>query len=460
MKATQMNENEDQSSKISTDATIGALIEQQRFSATQILVVALVSAVLVLDGLNLQLLAYSLPAILTEWGVTKVQLSSAVGMTMIGMAIGALFGGSLGDRWGRRPALLATIALFAAMTLACGLAQNVTQLTVLRLLSGLGFGACFPSAAALVAEWVPRRRIGLAVGIITVGVPLGGMAGAMLTVLILPHWGWRGCFFAGGMLPVLIGLAAFVLMPESPAWLSRRGEPGRPDLERLARRAWGWTQPLAIDTPAPRPNGAQRSAGDRLLARANARVNIGLWLAFFTNMLVANAILAWGTAALSQLNMPLASAVSAAIPYNIASMAMAVLASILSVRLGSRGLLIGLALTGAAGSICAAIFSPMVASGAMSPLPVLAGYIVIGGAMGGIQALLFALAAHAYSTAYRSSGVGVGSAVGRIGGIVSGFGGGAILSVSSTAPFFGLAGFCLLLVAAGAIVIDRHIQPR
>lgn len=440
--------------------TIAALIERERFAPTQILVVALVSAVLVLDGLNLQLLAYSVPAILIEWSITKVQLSAAVGMTMIGMAIGALIGGSIGDRWGRRPALLATITLFAAMTLACALAQNVAQLTILRLLSGLGFGACFPNAAALVAEWVPRRRIGMAVGMISVGVPLGGMAGALLTVLILPHWGWRGCFVAGGLLPVAICLLCMTLMPESPTWLSRRGDAGRARLERLARRAWGWSGPLATATPLAAAAGAEPASAERLLDRLNARVNAGLWLAFFTNMLVANAILAWGTAALSQLGMPMASAIGAAIPYNIASMAMTVLASILSTRLGTRALLIGLSIVGAAGSLGAAIFSPMLASGAISPLPVLVGYVVIGGAMGGIQALLFALAAHAYPTAYRSSGVGVGSAFGRIGGIVSGFGGGAVLTASSTAPFFGISGALLLIVAAGALLVDRHIRPR
>lgn len=439
--------------------SIARLIEGQPLSKLQIRVIALVSAVLVLDGLSLQLLAYSVPAILADWQITKVELAPAVGMTMVGMAVGALFGGALGDRWGRRPALLGTIALFSAMTIGCSAAQNVAQLSLLRLIGGLGFGACFPNAAALVAEWVPRRRIGLAVGIVSVGVPLGGMAGALVTMIVAAYWGWRGCFLAGGLLPVAIGLFCFLLMPESPAWLSRKGEANRAQLETIARRAWHWTGPLAIDAPVASLAGVERALEDRLLVRANGRVNSGLWAAFFINMLVANAILAWGTAALSQLNMPLARAVGAAIPYNVASIGMTVLISILSVRWGSRSLLIGLSSVGAAGSLAAAAFSPMVAAGQLSPLPVLIGYVVIGGAMGGIQALLFALAAHAYPTAYRSSGVGVSSAFGRVGGIVSGFGGGVMLS-ASTASYFTACGLCLLLVAAAAILVDRHIRPR
>lgn len=444
---------------IEPSPTVAELIEQQAFSRTQILVVMLVSSVLVLDGLNLQLLAYSLPAIVKQWGISKTAVSLAVGMTMAGMTAGALVGGALGDQWGRRRALLATIGLFAFMTVGCSLSQNVVHLTAFRLLSGLGFGACFPNAAALVAEWVPRRRIGLAVGIISVGVPLGGMAGALLTVMIQPLFGWRGCFVAGGLLPALLLFVSLLVLPESPAWLARQDTLGKAGLQRLARRAWGWDGEIAT-APAPSPGnrGTGMFARESLLSSTNLRLNLGLWLAFFSNTLVANAILAWGTTALAQLNVPLQDAVRAAVPYNIASMGMTIAASLLSARLGSRKLLIGLAVGGAAGCVAAAFYSGAVAAGDISPLRVVAGYIVVGGAMGGIQALVFAVAAHAYPTAYRSAGVGVSSAIGRIGGIVSGFGGGAILSMASTTSFFGLSGLLLLLVAISALVINRHIE--
>lgn len=433
------------------------LIETRAFSRLQGIVVALVSAILILDGLNLQLLAFSVPSILADWRISKIALAPAVGMTMVGMMAGALLGGALGDRIGRRPALIVTISLFTAMTLGCATAGSVAQLAALRLLSGLGFGACFPNATALVAEWVPKRRVGLAVGLTSVGVPLGGMAGALVTLAVLPHGGWRGCFVAGGILAGGIGLLALAFLPESPAWLSTRGASRHASLERLAARAWSVAE-VGASSVDQAGGIAATAIRYRLLGRNNLRVNVGLWLAFFMNMMVANAILAWGTTALSQLRLDLTVALGVAVPYNIASMGMTLLAALLSVRVGSRVLLIGLGVAGAAACMEAALLSQGVVSHTVAPGWLLIGYIVVGGAMGGIQALLFALAAHAYPTQCRARGVGASSALGRLGGIVSGFGGGLALSQGSTAPFFTICGGGLLLVAVGAAVVDRHIR--
>lgn len=435
-------------------ATIADLIDARPISALQYLVVGLVIAILVFDGISLLILGFATPSILAEWQVTKIQLSPAVGITAIGMAAGTLLGGKLGDRWGRKPVLVNMVLLFGIADVGCAAADNTATLTAMRFVSGLGFGACFPNAAALVTEWIPRRARSQAVGIMTVGIPVGGMLGAAIAMLVLDRWGWQGSFIVAGLLSIMLGIIVAWLMPESPGWMSRSGPSAK--LDALLARAWPeekpvWA-PVASDARLkPAPGGA------KILLRSNARTNMAVWLGFFINTFVATALLAWGTTALTSMGVKLEVAIGLAVPYNIASLAFTVGASVLAARYGTRAVLIALA---AATALALALSAVLGLSGTPWIIGMAALYIVAGGLIGGIQALLFVLAANSYSLECRSTGVGTSSAVGRIGGIASSFGGGAILSVAPPAAFFGALSGAIMLIIVSAMLADRHVSPR
>lgn len=435
----------------SDDGTIAGLIDARRLSALQLLVVGLVTTIMVFDGLSLQILGYATPSILADWNVTKLQLSPAVGITAIGMAIGTLAGGKLGDRWGRKPVLVGTVFLFGLADVGCAAADNVQTLTVMRFISGLGFGACFPNAAALVAEWMPRRAISQAVGIMTVGIPVGGMVGAVVAVLVLKRWGWEGSFIVGGLLSLGLAVAIALWMPESPGWLSRQG--GSAELDALLARAWPeekptW-RPAQSDATSPAP-----AETTNILTRAHARTNMAVWLGFFINTFVATALLAWGTTALTSMGVQLAVAISLAVPYNIASLICTIGASVVAARHGTRAVMMGLA---AATAVVLASSAVLGAGGAPWLIGMATLYVVAGGLIGGIQALLFVLAANSYPLECRSTGVGASSAVGRIGGIASSFGGGAILSLASPSAFFAILSGSIFLIITSAMLADRHV---
>ncbi|WP_327752061.1 hypothetical protein VVT58_01415 [Sphingobium sp. SJ10-10] len=98
------------------DNTISDLLNTRRISNLQLLVVGLVAAIMVLEGLSLQILAYVTPTVLADWHVTKLQFSPAIGMSKFGMAAGALIGCKFGDWWGRKPVLICTVFLFSMST--------------------------------------------------------------------------------------------------------------------------------------------------------------------------------------------------------------------------------------------------------------------------------------------------------------------------------------------------------
>lgn len=434
--------------------TIAELIDGHAMSRLQLLVVGLVTLVLVFDGLSLQILGYATPSILADWQVTKVELSPAVGFTVFGMAAGTLIGGRLGDWLGRKPVLVGAVFLFGFADIGCAVAGDVQTLTIMRFVSGLAFGACFPNAAALVAEWTPRRAISQAVGIMTVGVPIGGIVGALVAMLVLNQWGWQGSFIVGGFLSLALGVAILLLMPESPGWLAKRG--ASPKLDALLMRAWPRSAASWTPSTAERPRGTP-SGETKLLTRANVRTNVALWLGFATNTFVAIALLSWGTTALTSLGVGLQTAISFAIPYNIASIVLTVGAAVAAARYGTRTVVILLAI----GASLALGFAAFLGNSGAPPIAAIGAlYIAAGGFIGGVQGLLFVMAANAYPVEYRSTGVGACSAIGRVGGIASAFGGGAILSSGTPAAFFASTSGVMLLIIVSAVLANRHVAPR
>jgi len=185
--------------------------------AAVIVILALGVLALVLDGLDSQLLAFVTPIILKEWQVDRVAFAPALAAALIGMSFGSGLGGMLGDRFGRRPVLIASTICFGIGTIAISLTNDIITLTAWRLVSGLAFGAATPNAFALAAEWMPHRARARAIGIMAVAVPLGGMIGAGASLFLLPNYGWRGTFVICGVVTIALAVVV-VLAAWKPQW--------------------------------------------------------------------------------------------------------------------------------------------------------------------------------------------------------------------------------------------------
>jgi MFS family permease len=116
-----------------------------------------------------------------------------------------------------------SILVYSIFTGACGLAQNVYQLAVFRILLGLGMGGEWACGAALVAETWPTKHRGKAMALMQSAWAVGYALAAVLTALILPFFGWRAVFFAG-VLPALITFWIRRRVPEPEIWQRRKEE--------------------------------------------------------------------------------------------------------------------------------------------------------------------------------------------------------------------------------------------
>src|SRR3954465_4707163 len=214
---------------------VGRLLNDAALRPYQRWVVFLSALTIIFDGIDNQLLGIVIPTLMREWSVPRSAFAPLVSLGYLGMMIGGAAAGIAGDRFGRRTALLGSMAMFGAMTLAAVTATAPGQLGWLRLLAGLGLGGAMPNAAAPAAEFVPLRRRPIAVTVTIVCVPLGATIAGLLGIRMLPLVGWRVLFMAGGVVPLFAAMALWRLLPESPRFLAR--VPSRwPELRRLLVR--------------------------------------------------------------------------------------------------------------------------------------------------------------------------------------------------------------------------------
>ncbi|MDO8678711.1 MAG: MFS transporter [Acidobacteriota bacterium] len=192
-----------------------------------------------LDAFDVMLYALILTAVVKDMGLTLAVGGQLASLTLAASAVGGLIFGVLADKLGRTRALSLSILLYSVFTFACGLAQNVWQLALFRVLLGLGMGGEWASGAVLVSETWPEKHRGKALGIMQSCWAIGYGTAAIVVAIVLPRYGWRAVFFVG-ILPALFTL-----------WIRRSVQ--EPELWKQARavRRAGTLVPATSDPPSP-----------------------------------------------------------------------------------------------------------------------------------------------------------------------------------------------------------------
>ena len=177
-----------------------------------------------LDAFDFFLMVFMLSAISKELGTDVKAVAQGVFLTLAARPIGAFCFGWLGERFGRRPVLMADIIFFSIFEFASGFAPTLTSLLVLRFLFGVGMGGEWGLGASLVMESIPARLRGPVSGLLQSGYPSGYFVASLVYFLLFDTVGWRGMFMVG-VAPALLVLLIRMHVKESPVFEERRGRP-------------------------------------------------------------------------------------------------------------------------------------------------------------------------------------------------------------------------------------------
>jgi putative MFS transporter len=246
------------------------------------------------DAFDSIAIAYVLPPLIGQWHLTPPQIGYLIGIGFGGQLVGAIGFGWVAERWGRRRSMLTTLLIFSLGSFACAGAQSYDMLGWLRLVQGIGLGGEIPLMAAYVNEFARaegRGRFSLSIQVL---FAIGLLAVALVSVYVVPRWGWQWMFIIGG-LPALIAIPMRSILPESPRWLASQGRYEEADhaltrIEEIAVRD-GKTVPALPDN-LPTVAEVKPRIGDLFKGIYLGRT-LTVWLMWIGAYFVSYGITAW-----------------------------------------------------------------------------------------------------------------------------------------------------------------------
>ena len=427
---------------------IREFIDARPVGRYQVMVAIMCGLIVSVDGFDAQAMGYVAPALTAALHIPRSVLGSVISSGLVGMMIGALISGPVADKVGRKPVLVVCALIFGVGSLFTASATSVEALTAFRVLTGLGMGGAMPNAIALTSEYMPGRRRATAVISMICGFSLGAAVGGFVAASLIPRFGWQSVFVVGGLVPVLIAVAGFFLLPESIRFLVVRNARDGRARDYLARMAPEAVIPRDL---SPGVDEHQSSGGafvvKQLFTEGRAIATLLIWIVYFMNLLNLYFLTSWLPTIISDAGIPVSTAILLTTLFQVGGVGGALVLGRVLDRHFSFSILAACYLWAA---VCVLLIGKVGASVPALALTITcAGLGIIGG-----QNASHALTADFYPTRIRSTGVGWALGIGRIGSIVGPILGGQLL-VRGTAirqVFWAAAVPALIATAAAASV--------
>jgi len=262
----------------------GARLDRLPISPFHYRIFALVGAGMFFDGYDLYVAGGVLASTVQSKFSTVPQNLQFISLTFVGMTIGSLVTGFVGDKFGRRFTYQINLLVFGLASLAAAFAQDMTQLIACRFVQGLGLGAEIVVGYSTMTEFVPPRTRGRWMSMMAFIVVAGFPATSLLGYLIIPNFGWRPMFVIAGLGSLIVWYLRKNL-PESPRWLDSQGrvEEAEALMQKIEQEASGGKPLPLVVVPAPL---AQVAVTDLLKPPLLQRLVVGSWVLITINTLI------------------------------------------------------------------------------------------------------------------------------------------------------------------------------
>lgn len=444
-----------------TVVQVSRLLDERGLGAFQITLIIWSLLLVLIDGYDIAAIAFAAPHLVKDWGVSPKGLGPVFSASLVGILFGSALFGFVGDRYGRKIALISANIVFGVFTLAAAWATNLDEMFWLRLLAGLGIGGVIPNVVAINAESAPRR-LRATLAIIAVGfVPLGGAIPGFITASLVPTHGWQIIFLIGGIVPIVLALAAIAGLPESIKYMALH-EGHRGQMEKLI---------AAISPGTKVPANARFVVEDEkqqfpgfnpkyLFGQGLAIITPLLWLLFALNLMGYYFLISWTPTLMTTAKLP---PITVALSGASLQIGGTVGALLLCWWLQThRFLAVAIMFVLAVPAVAAIGYAGLTSQTALLVVIFIAGFLVLG-----IQSGINVIGALIYPTSLRANGSGWELGLGRIGSIVGPLVGALLvgmpvelLYVWSALPFAVGAVVCFLIHKLNTDRLAKHPELR
>ena len=392
-----------------------------------IITVAICFLIAVIEGLDIQAAGIAAAGIREHFGLDSSQLGIFFSAGILGLLPGALVGGRFADRIGRKTVLIWSTAIFALFTLCTVWVNSFNSLLLVRFLAGAGLGAAMPILITLASEAVSPQNRGRAVGLMYCGMPVGA---AILSLVASTDFGtnWKNIFYLGGLLPIIVIPIMILFLPESREY------------EKAKARKADTTQAAV----------AEGSFTD-LFNSQNLLRTLFIWVSYFFTLMVVYIMLSWLPSLFTELGFSRKEGATAQFYFMLSATVGTVILGMLTDRWKKAYVILLMY-----GGILAGLFA---LNGANSLTQMYMASALVGAFVIGCQGVLYAFGSIVYPTAVRGTGVGVASAVGRVGAML-----GPMIAGQLLAAGFGAAGVisaaipCIIISALFMLLLLRRID--
>jgi len=429
------------------------VIDDGKVSGQQLLVIFLCLFFNMLDGFDITAMAVVASAVSSELQLTADKLGWIFSFALAGMMCGAMFLAPVSDIIGRRKLIIIAMVLVGVSIVLTASASTLTEFVVLRFISGLGAGAMLASQAALASEYSSNKFRALSVAAVTSGYPMGAMMTSVIAAYIMPDYGWRGMFWFGGLLTLAMVVVALLLLPESLKYLFERRPDGALDkVNKILRKLKKNTLDRMPEVLAEQEARRVGLFGGmwQLLDEKYVKTTLTLWAAFLFCFTTLYFLMSWIPKLMEDSGFDAVVGLRAFFLFNLGGVIGIYLMGWMSTKWKLTNLICILSVASAAGMIIFALVPNNL--NLMLSLTFVIGILQQGGFTG-----LYGAAAKAYPTRIRSTGIGWGIGLGRIGAVVGPAVAGYLIAggLSMSANYFI---FAIPMAIGGIIAYRLHID--
>ena len=409
----------------------------------------LLGLIMLFDSWDSVVIAFTLPSIAKAWSLNPWQSGWLISAGYGGQLVGAIACGALAEARGRLPVLRPLVIAMCLLAVACGLAQDYTQLIALRLVQGIAIGGALPIAISYLNEIAPAAVRGRFFGTYQFLMVSGFGLASLASAYVVPAFGWRPMYMLGAA-PLLLAPFLFAL-PESPRWLATRGRVA--EAVKALQRLGG--HPVEVDAhAAPPPDKAPRATvllSPRL--RGRTTVTALLWL---LTSLVSFGLVTWVPSIyVSNFHIPIARALRYTAIASVFVLIIPVVLRQTIDRFGRRPpVILGTAIGG-----LALLALTLVDPGREQLIVGLTILGQIGISIGSM--VLWPYTSEVYETSVRATALGASSSLARAASMSTPLVVGGVLGVTgSITPVFVIFGLCAVTVALLWIFATRETAGR